>query len=261
MMLKKLLSRSRLSRPKAVQAAPASLPEEQRVYAIGDIHGRLDLLEILMHRIAMDDQQRPPAKTKVIFLGDLVDRGPDSKGVIDYVIKLSKTGVDLRFIAGNHEEIFLKTITEPSEKLTRFFYRIGGQETILSYGIDRAELAMMTMEELTARIPTIVPQSHVRFLTEMEDRIEIGGYLFVHAGIRPEVDISSQSQHDMRWIRQEFTESTECFEKVVIHGHTIFESVSEGPSRIGIDTGAWETDVLTAIGLDGGERWFLDTAI
>jgi serine/threonine protein phosphatase 1 len=247
---------------KAAGARPidsAKVPEGMRVYAIGDIHGRNDLLKNLLAQIEADDRARGASNTQIIFLGDLVDRGPDSAGVIETALALRNSGTNVRFLLGNHEEVFLAACRKRDEKTLRYFLRIGGDATLLSYPITRAEYLAMSHAELAERLETLVPEAHLAFLEGFEDSIVIGDYAFVHAGIRPGVLIFDQKRSDLRWIREEFTGHRGDLEKVVVYGHTIYPEVEERGSRIGIDTGAYDSGKLTALGLEGGERWYLQT--
>jgi serine/threonine protein phosphatase 1 len=237
----------------------ARVPDGMRVYAIGDIHGRNDLFQSLLRQIDADDAARGPADTHIILLGDLVDRGPDSAGVIETAMALRTRGHKVRFLLGNHEEIFLSVCRSQDTKTLRFFLKIGGDATVQSYPITRAEYMALDHEELAARLATLVPEAHLAFLESFEDQIVIGDYAFVHAGIRPDVPLSQQKKSDMRWIRDEFTGHRGDLEKVIIYGHTIYDIVDERGSRIGIDTGAYASGRLTAIGLEAGERWYLQT--
>jgi serine/threonine protein phosphatase 1 len=240
-------------------AAPlVRVPDGVRIYAIGDIHGRLDLLDDLLFRIDVDDRARGGARTQLIFLGDLVDRGPDSAGVVQRALELKQSGRAVRFLMGNHEEVFLKTLRGSLEAL-RFFVKIGGRNTILSYGFDESEYGQLDYAELLPELIARVPPEHVAFLGSFEDRIAIGDYLFVHAGIRPRVPLEEQSGGDLRWIRSEFLDFRGDHGCVVVHGHTITDDVEERGNRIGIDTGAFASGHLTALGLEGGERWYLAT--
>ena len=234
------------------------VPPGRRIYAIGDIHGRADLLEELLAAIERDQAGRRPAETMLVFLGDLVDRGPDSRLVVERLMALGKGPVPARFLMGNHEEVFLRALSGDLRAL-RFLIRIGGRATVLSYGIALDDYASLDFEALGDRLRELVPQSHVDFLSSFEEWIEVGDYLFVHAGIRPGVDLGAQKGSDLRWIRDDFLDSRDDFGKLVIHGHSITEDVDVQPNRIGIDTGAFESGQLTAIGLEGGERWFLST--
>ncbi|MBL0923643.1 MAG: serine/threonine protein phosphatase [Sphingomonadaceae bacterium] len=247
---------------KAVAQRPietARVPEGMRIYAIGDIHGRNDLLKMLLSKIEADDARRGPADTQIVFLGDLMDRGDDSAGVIDTALALKQSGKKVRFLMGNHEEVFVRACTKRDPKITRFFLRIGGEATVLSYPITRAEYVGLDMEQLSARLMTLVPQEHLDFIDSFEDQIVIGDYAFVHAGIRPGVPLSQQKPSDLRWIREEFVEQRGDLEKVVVYGHTIYDDVEERGSRIGIDTGAYASGKLTALGLEGSDRWYLQT--
>ena len=233
-----------------------AVPEGQRVYAIGDVHGRLDLLEDMIGQVEHDDRARGSAQTQIILLGDLVDRGPDSAGVVERLIGLAETRGNVRFILGNHEEIFLRALDGDIESL-RLFVRIGGRETILSYGVSEQDYERGDYAELLALVQAHVPERHITFLKEFEDRIEIGDYVFVHAGLRPGVPIEEQRRADMRWIRSSFLDSDAEFGKLVVHGHSISEEIVERPNRIGLDTGAFATGKLSALGLEGTDRWFL----
>lgn len=247
---------------KAVASRPldtARVPDGMRVYAIGDIHGRDDLLTALLAKIEVDNAERGPADMQIIFLGDLVDRGPGSAAVIETAMALKASGKNVRFLMGNHEEIFVSAFRKGDPKVTRFFLRIGGEETVLSYPITRAEYMTLDMEQLTERLATLVPMSHIAFVESFEDQIIIGDYAFVHAGIRPGVALAEQKPSDMRWIREEFIDQRGDLEKVVVYGHTIYADVEERGSRIGIDTGAYNSGKLTALALEGDERWYLQT--
>jgi serine/threonine protein phosphatase 1 len=234
------------------------VPAGTRVYAIGDIHGRRDLLDQLLFRIEADAKARGSADTQIIFLGDLVDRGPDSAGVVQRALELKQTGRPVRFLMGNHEEVFLKALSGSLEAL-RFFVKIGGRATILSYGLEEAAYNRLHFEELLPELIARVPAEHVAFLKDFEDRIAIGDYLFVHAGIRPRVPLEEQVGGDLRWIRSEFLDFRGDHGAVVVHGHTITDDVEERSNRIGIDTGAFASGRLTALGLERGDRWYLAT--
>jgi serine/threonine protein phosphatase 1 len=253
MLLKTLLNRFARTRPRRCSAPPG-----RRIYAIGDIHGRLDLLDGLLALIADDDRARGGGATELIFLGDLVDRGPDSKGVVARLIEVGGGPLPVRFLMGNHEEIFLRAIGGDARAL-RFLTRIGGKETLLSYGVTKDEYRRLDFEELTGVLRERVPDDHVAFLAGFEDWIEAGDYLFVHAGLRPGVALADQTTSDLYWIRDDFLLHGDSFGKMVVHGHSITDEVDLRPNRIGIDTGAFASGRLTAIGIEGTERWFLST--
>lgn len=250
---------AKLLKPLArAEARRDTLPEGRRVYAVGDIHGRLDLLDDLLGRIEADDVQRGPADTAIIFLGDLVDRGPASAGVVERLRLLAESDARVRFLAGNHEEIFLAAL-DGDAKALKLFCRIGGRETVLSYGVGAAEYEAMDFDELAAALDGLVPESHRSFLRGFEDMIELGDYLFVHAGVRPGRPLDEQRTADLRWIRESFLDYRGRLEKRVVHGHTIAPEAEFRPHRIGIDTGAYLTGRLTALGLEGAEQWLLQT--
>jgi serine/threonine protein phosphatase 1 len=236
-----------------------SVPAGQRVYAIGDVHGCLTLLEQLLDQIEADHRSRGPAEKHLVFLGDLMDRGPNSRGVIERVMALCSASPNHRCIAGNHEELLIRAF-EGDTKITPTFHRAGGRETMLSYGMGEAVYDEADSQQLAELICHYVPRTHIDFLLGLEDWVQAGDYLFVHAGIRPGRPLADQRQSDMRWIREEFTRSDQDHGMIVIHGHSITEFVDDQPNRIGIDTGAFATGKLTAIGLEGTERWFLDTS-
>lgn len=237
---------------------PRQLPAGHRIYAIGDIHGRLDLLDDLITQIDADDARRPAACVELLFLGDLIDRGPDSAGVVDRVLKLSQSRGAVRLILGNHEEVFLLAHGGDLDAM-RLFTRIGGRETLLSYGISEQRYEQSDYATLIELIQAAVPSSHIAFLEAAETVIEMGDYAFVHAGIRPGIALPQQRTSDLRWIRRTFLDSDHEHGRMVVHGHSIADDVEVRSNRIGIDTGAFDSGRLTALGLEGSERWFLAT--
>jgi serine/threonine protein phosphatase 1 len=236
----------------------AALPPGHRVYAVGDIHGRLDLLEAALARIAADDAARGPAETSLVFLGDLVDRGPDSAGVVERLRRLGTERAGTRFLLGNHEEVFLLALAGDTRAL-RLFCRIGGRETLISYGVSADDYERLSYEEVAERLVALVPPSHRAFLDRFEQLVVLGDYAFSHAGVRPGVPLAEQKGEDLRWIREPFLDHRGALEKVVVHGHTIREEVEFRRHRIGIDTGAYATGRLTVLGLESGERWIVDS--
>ena len=235
----------------------AAVPEGTRFYVIGDIHGRLDLYEALIDAIEQDDAEADSADTHVILLGDLVDRGPESAGVVKRTRKWQKKR-SVRVLAGNHEEMFLNAFTKP--EVLRHFLKHGGRETILSYGLRKKQFNAMTLDELFALLPKIVPKSERKYIESFEEMIVAGDYLFVHAGIDPKVPLEEQKRSDLLWIRDRFLSHEGPLEKVVIHGHTIFDEVMDCGNRIGIDTGAFRSGVLTALVLEGDQRRILQAS-
>lgn len=252
-MLKSLLRRSPA---KPVFPTPA-VPDGQRVYAIGDIHGRDDLFAALIDQIEVDDSARDPAETTIVLLGDLIDRGPASAAVVERAFALAQRR-RVRLLTANHEEVFLKALGGSVDAL-RFFCRIGGEETIWSYGIVGEAYRAMSFDELLPALQAVVPDHHRAMLEAAEDHVKIGDYLFVHAGIKPGVELAGQKPSDLRWIREPFLDDPRWHGALVVHGHTITDAVDERPNRIGIDTGAYASGKLTAIGMAGTDRWFLET--
>jgi len=236
-----------------------AVPDGIRVYAIGDIHGRLDLLDTLLARIADDDRTRGnDVDTRYVFLGDLVDRGPDSRGVVQRLLDFSKSGANASFLMGNHEEVFLRAMAGDHRAL-RFLIRIGGRETLLSYGVTEEDYRALDFDGLAVLAAEKVPPEHLAFLAGFEKWVALGDYLFVHAGLKPGVTLEEQANSDLCWIRDDFLQHRDSFGHLVVHGHSITEEVDIRSNRIGIDTGAFATGRLTAIGLEGEERWFLST--
>ncbi len=250
-MLKSLRS---LFGPQPSGPAPA-IPAGQRVYAVGDVHGRLDLFEALVAAIEADDAERGAATSTIVLLGDLIDRGPDSAGVVRAARDLAARRA-VRILMGNHEEMMLDALD--SEDVLKHFLRFGGRETVLSYPVDPDAYHQAEIAETQDLMRAAVPQDDIAFLRSFEDQVLIGDYLFVHAGIRPDVALDQQRRADLRWIREPFLSHGASFGPVVVHGHTIFDRVDFKPNRIGIDTGAYRTGRLTALGLEGTSRWLIE---
>lgn len=235
---------------------PPSVPEGMRYYVIGDIHGRLDLYEAMIAAIEADDSAAPPAETRIVLLGDLVDRGPDSAGVIARTRQWQQTR-RVRVLAGNHEEMFLSAFEKP--EALRHFLKNGGRETVLSYGLSKKQFATLDLDEMFERLPKLVPAEDREYLAGFETMIRAGDYVFVHAGIDPSRPLGEQKRSDLLWIRERFLSHEGPLEKVVVHGHTIFERVMDCGNRIGIDTGAFRSGVLTALVLEGDQRRIIQT--
>jgi Calcineurin-like phosphoesterase. len=246
----------RKSKPAQPARSGFSIPEGQRVYAIGDIHGRDDLFAEMLDLIRADDAARGAAEVSIILLGDLIDRGPQSAEVVERAMGLREEFPDTRLLIGNHEECFLAALTGDVRRL-RYFMRIGGDATVASYWVDDESLADASFEEVAERLPRLVPAEHVAFLGTGEDIIEIGDYAFVHAGIRPGIPLEKQSLSDLRWIRDEFLDNLADHGKMIVHGHSITAEPDEQANRIGVDVGAFRSGTLAALALEGEQRWFL----
>ncbi len=228
-------------------------PDGERLAAIGDIHGRLDLLDDLLAQLATLDEA-DGLQTRRIFLGDMVDRGPDTAGVVQRLIaERASAGAD-HFLLGNHEQALLKFLDGAAG--AEEWLEWGGLETAASYGV--AGVASKTPEELRRELGAAMPSEHLDFLRELELYVEHGDYLFVHAGVRPEVPLEEQSRDDMLWIRSTFHDAKEALPgKVVVHGHHPVRRPANHAGRIGVDTGAVHTGRLTAVVLEGDSRTFL----
>lgn len=231
-------------------------PSHSRAYAIGDVHGRLDLLQDLLRQIARDNAARRPAKTYIVFLGDLIDRGPDSRGVIEFLLSRPADYARPVYIKGNHEEFFLRVL-DGEEDMVVDWLTYGGYQCCESYGVTQGWTLNASAREIQERLRAVVPASHRLFLESMADSFQFGDYLFVHAGIRPGVPLESQTSKDLRWIREGFLDDPSDHGVIVVHGHTIVGSPEQHPNRIALDTGAYRSGVLTALGLEGRDRWFL----
>lgn len=240
----------------AVAGRRPAVPEGERFYVVGDIHGRLDLFDELVGAIERDDQAAEPADTTIVLLGDLVDRGPDSAGVIARAREWQATR-RVRILAGNHEEMFLASFHDL--RVLRNFLRHGGRETVLSYGISRERYNEAELNELQELMKAAVPESDRAFLRSFEEFFVAGDYLFVHAGIDPSLPLEEQNRHDLLWIRDRFLRHEEPHSHVVVHGHTISDEVEVRPNRIGIDTGAFASGRLTALVLEQHRRRLIET--
>ncbi|MGD9502473.1 MAG: metallophosphoesterase [Methyloceanibacter sp.] len=236
------------------------LPKGQLLYAVGDIHGRLDLLRDLLQLIEDDAQSRAHATRRtLVFLGDYIDRGPDSSGVVADLIARAFPGFDAHFLKGNHEAILLDFLDDPLH--LGHWLMNGGQETMESYGVDTEALAAARAapEAWREAFAAALPETHLRFFRTLKLSVTIGDYLFVHAGVRPGVPLAGQSEDDLVWIRRPFLDHAGSFGKVVVHGHTPAPLPVVRPNRIGIDTGAVFSDRLTALRLEDRARAFLHT--
>ncbi len=227
-------------------------------YVVGDVHGRLDLLEQLLEKIHEDIGRRGARKVLLAFVGDLIDRGPNSAQVLERLRTYSHPRVRTVFILGNHEEVLLRILGGEADLITKWRW-FGGAECLKSYGVEPERLAGMSDEDALELIRSAIPKEHVAFLETFDDSCRFGDYLFVHAGIRPGVEVDQQRQSDLRWIREPFLFDETDHGFVVVHGHTIRSDVEIRPNRIGIDTGAYRTGVLTSLAIDGADSWLLDT--
>ncbi|MDE2301275.1 MAG: serine/threonine protein phosphatase [Sphingomonadales bacterium] len=245
---------------RAREPLPPMIPAGQRVYALGDIHGRADLFAKLIDAVEEDDARRNradrAAETTVVLLGDLIDRGPDSAVVLAMAREWQRRR-PVRILMGNHEEMLLQSLDDTETLKT--WLRYGGRETMLSFGVDPQAYHAATYEEVQAMMARHIPPDVIDFLASFESQLLIGDYRFVHAGIRPGVPADEQKRSDLLWIREPFLSHGGDLGAIVVHGHTISEEAEFHPHRIGIDTGAFISGVLSALGLEADRRWLIET--
>jgi len=228
-----------------------------RLYVVGDIHGRSDLLDRMVLEISRDLDAHPIADCLTVTLGDYLDRGPDPRGVLD---RLARNPFPTDFVAlkGNHEELFETFLRDPS--IAGLWRRLGGLETLHSYGVQvRSLMVGRNYEQVAEALRAAVPQAHLEFLASLKLSLTVGKYFLCHAGVRPGVPLEDQSAEDLLWIREQFLDSRADFGKIVVHGHTPIEEPEVRPNRINIDTGAFMTGRLTCAALESECVRFLST--
>jgi serine/threonine protein phosphatase 1 len=225
------------------------LPEGIRIYAIGDIHGRADLLQQLFTVIDNDLARSAPERAIQVFLGDYVDRGPDSRGVLDLLI--DRQGChETVFLKGNHEAFFLDVLQDPAK--LQDWRNYGGLTTLMSYGVQPSMKPTAEQQiELIDALARSMPAEHLAFLRNLPLSFDCGDFFFAHAGVRPGLALDRQTEADLLWIREEFLNSEEDFGKLVVHGHTPVATPDFRPNRINIDTGAYATGNLTLLTIQG----------
>lgn len=236
--------------------------EGQLVYAVGDVHGRYDCVRELLARIADDAAGRARGRRPIlIFCGDYVDRGPGSAEVLESLVWLQRHGAfDLHLLKGNHEQALLAFLDDPEAAMD--WIEFGGDQTLRSYGVtpprpgDEPARYARARDEFLDRLPA----SHLRLIERLELMIGIGDYAFVHAGIRPGVPLERQAEDDLLWIRRGFLDAAGPLEKIIVHGHSWRDSRAEIlEHRLGLDTGAYQTGVLTAVRLEDGSVEVMQT--
>jgi len=226
-----------------------ALPPDTRIYAVGDIHGRADLLHDIIQRIDDDRGRRPVGTVIEVYIGDYIDRGPQSKDVIETLAwrVVKQRAVCLR---GNHEALLEAFLADPAE--LHPWLHVGGRQTLESYGLSRDDL-----ESSEFRIHRLFlnafPEAHRLFLRCLQNSFSCGDFIFVHAGLRPGVPLAQQSLHDLHWIRDEFLNCKQSHGPLVVHGHTPVHHAELLPNRINIDTGAWMSGTLTCIAIEGSK--------
>jgi serine/threonine protein phosphatase 1 len=236
---------------------PAEIPASIRIYVIGDVHGRYDLLLRLHDRIVQDAQVEPAGERRVIYLGDYIDRGPSSREVLEFLISACPTGPPATHLLGNHEAMLLRFLEDCSVGAEWLAY--GGLATLMSYGVNLRGEGGAEQKLLSAQrsLRESLPPSHEGFLRSLPTHASFGDYYFVHAGVRPGVPLEQQKDSDLIWIREEFLASKDFHGKVVVHGHSYKTEPEVLANRIGIDTGAYATGRLTCLVLEGKTVRFL----
>jgi serine/threonine protein phosphatase 1 len=231
------------------------LPERVRIYAVGDVHGRADLLDQVFSRIDADLGAYPDCKPLQVFLGDYIDRGPSSRAVLDRLIARSGSH-EIVCLKGNHETYVFEFLRNPA--VLADWRQLGGCETLMSYGLtpstksDGAEQV-----ELAKMLAAALPRDHQEFLRGLTPSFTCGDFFFVHAGVKPGVPFARQREEDLLWIRDDFLLCEDDFGKVVVHGHTPVRDPDIRPNRINIDTGAYATGRLTCLIIENGGYFVL----
>jgi serine/threonine protein phosphatase 1 len=233
----------------------ARVPKGQRIYAVGDIHGCADLLANLFDRVDDDIRLRPASNILQVFLGDYIDRGPDSRQVIDLLIARQR-GTDAVFLKGNHEDFAIRFLEDPT--ILTQWKNIGGLNTVASYGVATTNYReARSQRAMAVGLRLSMPVDHLDFLRGLNLSFTCGDFFFAHAGVRPGVALEKQDPHDLLWIRDDFLLHEEDFGKVVVHGHTPSHEPVVRHNRINIDTGAYATGRLTCLVLEDDKMGFL----
>ena len=237
--LKKILN------SKQHEPLPVGLPVGHRLYCVGDIHGRLDLLQEVHQKIEMDALDFDDRKI-LVYLGDYVDRCMHSRQVIDCLLANNFPDFEKVFLLGNHEQVLLQFLLSQDDAIAHDWFRFGGLSTLVSYGINvRGIPTAKDLAGLRAELTEKLPAVHLDFFQRLALNYEIDGYFFVHAGIKPKVKLHLQRAEDMLWIREEFLNSDVFHGKVIVHGHSVTDEPEIRHNRIGIDTGAYVSGKLT----------------
>lgn len=249
--------RLRLERGARGVTGPSTEPGD-RIYAIGDVHGRHDLLRQLLDQIGEHSSALPkPRALHLVFLGDLVDRGPDSAKVVELVCDLDTNTSQVIALMGNHEEAMLQALGGDVMVLRKWL-EVGGAQTIESYGLDLPETGA-DLRRYARYLASSLPAQHLRWLRARPLTAQSGDYFFCHAGIRPGVPLGRQSRDDLLWIRNDFVHDESDHGAVIVHGHTISPNVVMRANRIGVDTGAYASGALSALYLEDGRQEIIAT--
>lgn len=243
-----------------VRLGEACTPEHTRLYAIGDVHGCLDQLQILNAIIENDMESRPVPTYQIIFLGDYVDRGPDSRACIQFLIDKMAVDPNIFCLSGNHEDKLLTFLNDPV-RTAHSFLTYGGDQLSLSYGVTPVPVTAQEQAfiNLRDRLKSAIPKEHLSFMETLPTSHVAGDYMFVHAGVMPDRALENQTDHDLMWTRAPFLNHKDPLSKVIIHGHTPHIEPEIAINRINVDTLAYDTGNLTCVALEGNEYRFLST--
>lgn len=226
------------------------LPDRVRIYAVGDVHGRADLLDQVLSRIDADLTAYPECHPLQVFLGDYIDRGPFSRAVLDRLIKRARTH-EIVCLKGNHETYVFEFLQNPA--ILADWRQLGGLETLMSYGLRPSMKADIAEQlELAKALAASLPKHHRQFLRNLSNSFACGDFFFVHAGVKPGIPLEQQREEDLLWIRDDFLLCEHDFGKIVVHGHTPVLEPDIRPNRINIDTGAYATGRLTCLIIESG---------
>ncbi len=220
------------------------------VYAVGDVHGCLDELKAAEERIAADPVRFDGPKL-IVHLGDYVDRGPNSAGVIEYLANPPPHGIERVCLCGNHDDVMAAFVRDPVANEN--WLAMGGETTLKSYGIERHMLARVGRREgIRELVASAIPSRHLAFIDQLPVCLQVGQVVYVHAGLDPARSLEDQTDQDMMWIREPFLSSGPGIPVTVVHGHTPSTDITTGPGRIGIDTAACVTGKLSVLRVSGG---------
>ncbi len=251
---------SPVTRPVHIPGPPATIPPGRRVYAVGDVHGRADLLLRLLDDLRADVAKGGfEGRPILVFLGDYVDRGFQSKDVLDVLLGDLLSPFETYFLKGNHEAAMLQFLTDPN--IGPRWAEFGGAETLVSYGVrpPRTRTAMDEWKRASDDLNRVLPPEHLHFLTHLDLSVRIGDYVFVHAGVRPGVPLDQQTEYDLLWIREDFLTDRRPLGAVIVHGHTPTSKPHRDSRRVGIDTGAYLSGRLTAARFEHDGVEFIST--
>ena len=233
-------------------------PDGIRVYAVGDVHGRRDLIEAMHDRIGEEIARDGVADWRIVHLGDYVDRGPDTAGVLDFLTSRIAGEPRIVALAGNHDVALIDFLAHGDR--TQMFRRFGGNDTARSYGTHVDFATAATAEAGRQALARAMPQAHLDFLSGLPRAVAFGDFFFCHAGIRPGVPLERQDPEDLIWIREPFLGHPGLHPKVIVHGHTPHDEAELMPNRVGLDTLAYASGRLTALAVDGRTKRLLEVS-